>query len=270
MAYSLKRLLRARGVRRKSITLTPQFVPIYAELALSQATLAPVRFWEGEIKRLLEVYEGALGQMTRDSAEGDLRTVLLSIDERAQTVTLSAEAMVSQWLADFSTRHARTFANRVKSRTRIDPWPYIDLQANADDIAFHLREITSLITNINDQARKDVAQIVWRSVIDRVPARRVGKEIAEKLKIARNRANFIASDQANKVNAHLTEIRQEEAGFSKFIWETAKDMRVRPEHAALQGRIFEWKKPPAVGLPGTPPRCRCTGAAYLDLDDDDE
>lgn len=270
MAYSLKRLLKAKGVRRKKLVLRPQYVTLAAEYALAQAALLPVKFWEERLPGLLQAYEGALSQVTRDTAEGDLRTALLSIDADSQRVLLSVEAMVAQWLAEFSTRHARTFASRVKSSTRIDPWPYIDLTASADDIAFFQSEITSLIKNIGEQARKDVASTVWRSVIDRVPARKVGKDIAERLQVARSRANFIASDQANKVNAKLTQIRQEEAGFNKFQWETAKDLKVRPEHAALQGRVFEWRKPPPAGLPGTPPRCRCTGAAYLDLDDDDE
>lgn len=265
MSYNLKRLILMRGIRRPFIDLPAQHVPLYQEADLAQATLAPVRVWEAHRTTLMKAYDSAISQMTKDSADSDMSAAILSIDALGQQAVVSAVPVVQEWLSQFARRHARKFADLVRSATKVDPWPYIDVSANQDDINAFLRRITSLITDINDQARKDVAEIVWRSVINRTPSRIVSKEIAERLQIARNRANFIASDQANKVNAFLTEIRQEEAGIDEFMWETAKDTRVREEHAVLQGRVFKWKKPPSVGLPGTPPRCRCTGRAHIDL-----
>jgi len=265
VAYDLKRLMRARGIRRPSVTLQPQYLALYEEAELAKATLAPVRVWETSRTTLMAAYEGALSQMTRDSATTDMEAAILTLDEAAQRAVVDARLLVEAWIANLTGRHARRFAALVRSATRIDPFPYIDVQANADDIAAYLARITSLITDISQQARKDVSEVVWRSITNRVPTRQVAKEIAERLQIARNRALFIASDQANKVHAFLTEIRQEEAGIDEFMWETAKDTRVRPEHQVLQGRVFKWKKPPSVGLPGTPPRCRCTGRAHIDL-----
>lgn len=265
MIYDLKRLILLRGVRRPSITLPDQAVPIYREVQLASAILAPVRVWEANRGTLETAYNAALSQMTRDSADSDMSAAILAIDAAGQQAVVSAFPAVEAWLAEFAYSHARRWASIVRSATRVDPWPYINLQANADDIAVFLRRITSLITDVNDQMRKDVSEVVWRGILNRTPYRVTGKEIAERLQIARRRANFIASDQANKVNAFLTEIRQEESGIDEFMWETAKDTRVRPEHVVLQGRVFKWKKPPSVGLPGTPPRCRCTGRAHIDL-----
>lgn len=269
MAYDLKRLLRAAGIRRSSITLLPQYVPIWREVQLAEATQAPVRVWQAGLPTLMVAYEAALSQMTRDSAESDMSAAILALDEAAQRAGVSAIPLIEAWLAEFSTAHARRFAQNVRARTKVDVFPHINVAENADDIAAFQARISSLIRDIGEQARKDVSEVVWRSVINRTPARVVGKELAERLAIPRARANFIASDQANKVNAFLTEIRQEEAGIDEFMWETAKDTRVRPEHQVLQGRVFKWKKPPSVGLPGTPPRCRCTGAAFIDLSSPD-
>lgn len=265
MDYDLKRLILMRGVRRPSITLPPQHVPSYVIADLAEATLAPVRVWERSRTTLIKAYEAALSQMTTDAADDDLNAAILAVDLAAQQAIVSALPIIESWLAQFARRHARRFSSMVRSSTRIDPWPYIDVQRNADGIAAFQRRIASLIKDIGEQARKDVSEIVWRGVIERTPARKVGKEIAERLQVSRNRANFIASDQSNKVNAFLTEIRQEEAGIDEFMWETAEDSRVREEHRRLQGKVFKWKKPPPVGLPGTPPRCRCTGRAHIDL-----
>lgn len=268
MAYNLPRLIRGAGIRRKVIVLRPQYVPLYEEASLAAICLAPVKVWEAGQSDLAAAYQGAISQMTRDSAEGDMSVAILTLDQRAQQAVVSVVPALEAWLAEFYTRHMRRFIANVKSATGVDPFPFIDINAAAEDIAIFQARMTSLISNIADQARKEVGEAIWQGIIDRKPYREVGKAIKERLGIARGRANFIASDQANKLNALLTEIRQEEAGITKFKWETAKDTRVRPEHAALQGKVYEWKKPPSVGLPGTPIRCRCTGAAYIDMDED--
>lgn len=269
MAYSVKRLALLAGIRRKTLKFRPQYLNAYDELGMAKAVLMPVVAWEGQRNTILLAYAAALSQMTRDSAEGDMNAVLLTASEVGQRVTLNAELAVKAWIDEYAPKHARKFAAAVKAQVKLDPFPYIDLAANADDLDVFRQRVANLITDVSDQARKEVSEVVWRNLINRTHPRVVAKEVAERLGVVRSRALFIASDQANKVHAKLTQIRQQEGGIDKFMWETAKDSRVRPEHVALQGRVFSWSKPPAVGLPGTPIRCRCTGAAYIDMDEDE-
>lgn len=42
-----------------------------------------------------------------------------------------------------------------------------------------------------------------------------------------------------------------------YRWRTQRDERVRATHAANEGKIFAWARPPAAGHPGTEPGCRC-------------
>ncbi len=50
-----------------------------------------------------------------------------------------------------------------------------------------------------------------------------------------------------------------------YIWRTARDGRVRPEHARREGRIFAWDDPPWDGHPGSAPGCRCSSEAVVEL-----
>jgi len=43
-----------------------------------------------------------------------------------------------------------------------------------------------------------------------------------------------------------------------YRWRTSGDDKVRPSHAANEGRIFNWDRAPATGHPGEEPGCRCT------------
>jgi len=49
---------------------------------------------------------------------------------------------------------------------------------------------------------------------------------------------------------------------SRYIWRTQGDDRVRPSHAANEGRIFAWDDPPPTGHPGEDFGCRCTAEPY--------
>lgn len=41
---------------------------------------------------------------------------------------------------------------------------------------------------------------------------------------------------------------------------------MRPTHAELEGKIFDWDNPPPEGNPGMPIRCRCVAIPVIDLD----
>lgn len=47
-----------------------------------------------------------------------------------------------------------------------------------------------------------------------------------------------------------------------YLWRTRRDGRVRPEHAANEGKIFAWDDPPPTGHPGGDYGCRCTAEPY--------
>ncbi len=47
-----------------------------------------------------------------------------------------------------------------------------------------------------------------------------------------------------------------------YIWRTRGDGKVRPSHAANDGKIFAWDDPPPTGHPGEDYNCRCTAEPY--------
>lgn len=51
--------------------------------------------------------------------------------------------------------------------------------------------------------------------------------------------------------------KREEVTSTHYIWRTQLDDKVRPEHAAREGRIFAWNNPPPGGHPGSEKNCRC-------------
>ncbi len=55
---------------------------------------------------------------------------------------------------------------------------------------------------------------------------------------------------------------KQEPTTTHYIWRTRKDGKVRPEHAANEGKVFAWDNPPPTGHPGDDYGCRCTAEPY--------
>ena len=62
---------------------------------------------------------------------------------------------------------------------------------------------------------------------------------------------------ANHFHGKLTEVEQRKEGYTHYIWRSLDDEKVRPDHAANDGKIFSWNNPPPTGHPGEDYNCRC-------------
>ena len=75
----------------------------------------------------------------------------------------------------------------------------------------------------------------------------------------------LTRDQTTKQIGQLTQIRHQQSGFSRYVWISAGDSRVREEHAANDGQIFAWSNPPAAtGHPGADILCRCQATPHVE------
>lgn len=273
MQYDLPELTRKTNTRRKSIVLRPIEVIRTQEKDLESIILQVVRSWQTALTDLvLPLYSEGVEQLTRvqDAASDSVKHALDQAALAAERAQVATEPQITAWLTRFDAWHAKQWAAGVKAGTGVDVFPFVDVKANAEGIIAAQRRYSSLIKGLNDDLRKQVEETVWQGFLDKTPRKQMGKLLGQRIGVARSRANLIASDQANKTSSYLTMVRQQEAGIEQFVWETAKDDRVRPEHQALQGKLFSWDKPPYIGLPGTPIRCRCTGRAYIPVDEEVE
>jgi SPP1 gp7 family putative phage head morphogenesis protein len=60
-----------------------------------------------------------------------------------------------------------------------------------------------------------------------------------------------------RMHQSLEGTRQQAIGINSYIWHSQDDARVRPDHAANDGQIFNWDTPPPTGNPGEDYNCRC-------------
>jgi len=127
-----------------------------------------------------------------------------------------------------------------------------------------------LIKSIPEQFLGKVEQMVRATVERGVSTEALTGQIFDEFDVTRSRAHLIARDQVSKFNSSLHEVRQKSAGVTKYIWSTSRDERVRPRHAAMDGKTVSWDDPPPVGNNGERLhvgqdfQCRCVSLPQLD------
>lgn len=85
------------------------------------------------------------------------------------------------------------------------------------------------------------------------------------------KAKFLARQETSLLVSKFRESRFTAAGITKYKWRGAMDERERPDHKALQNKIFSWNEPPVTDRktgkrsnPGEDFGCRCIAIPVVD------
>lgn len=169
---------------------------------------------------------------------------------------------------------AREFAAKTSTHQRVQLNKQVHAALGADIFAGEPNlsttfdafadENVALITKISSQVAAEIETMVTRAVTDGKLSKDLSADLQKAFGFPAQRAQLIATDQIGKLYGQLNAQRQQALGVARFIWRTASDSRVRPEHVARNGKEYEYAHPPDGELPGTPIRCRCYGEPIFD------
>ena len=248
--------------------LRPIVVPATIERELQTLTRRTTAAWSRELREVvLPAYGAALDQIQRDDASDPIRVALDTAEDRVSRVVLAVSALLGDWVLRVEKWHRRRFASVVRGPTGLDVSPFLSGFDVEDEIAAALERNRSLIRGLSEDIKKDIGRRAYDALINQTPRRKLGKELAERIGIARGRADLIAADQTAKLSSDLDRLRQQQAGIEEYIWRTARDERVRATHHAQEGKRHRWDTPvPDVVRPGYEIRCRCKGQAYFEIE----
>lgn len=142
--------------------------------------------------------------------------------------------------------------------------------AMRDVVAGTVQENVSLIRSIPEELHRQVEGMVMRSVTAGRDLYTVRKELEERLRVPRRRAELIARDQNNKATAMLTNARYREIGIKEAVWlHSAGGKKPRPTHVKNSGKKYNletgWFDPAVQEFihPGQLINCRCVMRAVV-------
>lgn len=127
----------------------------------------------------------------------------------------------------------------------------------SDFVTASVSENVSLIKSIQEDYHKRVESIILQGVKNGKGSGQIATELKEAVGVSYRRAKFIARDQAGSITGQMTAKRHQQAGITRFKWQTSEDERVRKQHAEFNGNVYDYSNPPKGLLPGTDYNCRC-------------
>lgn len=97
------------------------------------------------------------------------------------------------------------------------------------------------------------------------------KTIQDTYGTSKTKAKFLARQETSLLMSKMREERYKDIGVERYVWTGTADERERPDHMALNGKIFTWGQPPitdretgARNQPGEDYNCRCIAVPVLD------
>lgn len=214
-----------------------------------------------------------------------LRSLARHVGELIEGYEVSAEALpgltellrsYARALKPWAMRIARQMIGQVDDADR-NSWRALgnaisgqlhrDLQRT--DIGNRVRELlelqVGLITSIPTEAAERVHNLTIEALESSARAKEAAADIANSTHVTASRALLIARTETSRTATALLQARAESIGSTHYRWRTAGDSDVRAGHKAMEGRICEWKNPPAVRTgekiyhhhPGEIFNCRC-------------
>jgi SPP1 gp7 family putative phage head morphogenesis protein len=182
-----------------------------------------------------------------------------------EAAVVAFRSAVRRIMVDEDARHQRAFAAAVRASVGSDLTPLLAPTDVLSEVQLAVERSVSLIGGIADGLRQRTVSAVMEAGTEGARSTDLASTLAEVGGWGKKRAKLIARDQVAEFNGNLNRVRQQQAGFDKYIWRTSMDERVRPTHAEREGKIFSWASPPAGGHPGEDFNCRCVAQAYLDV-----
>lgn len=269
----LKWQVKTTGYRKTNVEL-PQIEPTKAQREeLARIYLTVVRVWRAGVReRILPAYKTALveqiaaDKLMRDRV-GSVETEIEVVEGEAVRSVLSFRGLFRLWATRLQLWHMRRFISTLVYATKVD----LTTQMHSGDVTETLDDMlarnVALVRNVSDQARGRIADIVYRGLQNRTPARDVAKQLSEALNMSRDRSLRIAIDQTQKLSSALDKERQLQVGMTEFEWRHSGKRHYRPEHLARNGKVYSWNSEVAKNdPPGFAPLCGCKAKGILRLD----
>ena len=218
---------------------------------------------EEQIVPLLRALEG---EYIADSYVKTFESAFDRLHRHYGDIGEQARRVAADFVGNADRENRRRFYSAMEDAAGIDLQSVLNNEGLENTLAATTRENVNLIKSIPAQYLKDIESIVFTETVKGSNAGSMIKQISEKGGVSERRAKLIARDQTSKFNAALTQKRSENLGVEEYVWRTAEDDRVRPTHAANNGKTFRWDSPPPkTGHPSDDVQCRCYAESILKL-----
>lgn len=226
-----------------------------------------------ELKRMEPLYAKAADSLARDEQipRRPLETTFSRMAQRFGGIEQTAQRLSSLAVQRNAEAVDERLKASIKASVSVDISPALTKSGPIlDAMKAATKANIDLITSIPEQYFEKLEALVSDRMEKGLRFEDLAKEIEHVADVTESRAKLIARDQTSKMNGAFNQARQSSLGIDRYVWQTSGDERVREEHQANDGQVFNWNDPPPTGHPGEDINCRCVAVPYFDLDNEEE
>lgn len=258
-----------RMAKKVPITRFPNAATVSYSLAIEKMVnelgLETIELFDKHVAPQLTIRQDA--DYTEDGLFDGIKKMFLSLKNKVSKIfsTTSSNRAASTFVKNINRFNRHNIEQQMKVKG-------IDLVANEpwlnDFLHTKITNNVGYIKTIHEDYFESIENVVNEGVKSGSSIKTMREQLIEEVNISRNKAQFIAVDQAGSILGQMTAQRHQNIGIEKFTWYDAADERVRKSHKKLSGKTFSYSDPPEVNgrkvLPGEDYRCRCVAIPNFD------
>ncbi len=107
------------------------------------------------------------------------------------------------------------------------------------------------VKNFADTEVKRLRELVQTNLFEGLQSNKsLMAAIEKEFNVTSNKAKFLARNETGNLISEYNLSRAKEIGLKQYVWVSMEDVRVRPMHAELNGKIIDFDNPPIVNKKG--------------------
>ena len=187
----------------------------------------------------------------------------LNIDEATKNINF--DDTLEKVYSDINKQFKKTVTDKIG----------LSINFTADQIRILSQEYTNnlklYITEFTQKETLILRQKAENIVLSGTRAKDFTKIIEERFAVSTKKAKFLAKQEISLLTSKYKQVKYESVGVSKYKW-SISNVRTRPDHKALNGKVFSFDDPPisntstgARNNPGEDFGCNCQAIPIIEV-----
>lgn len=253
--------------KQRTKRATPVKTPKSPEVKYRRTLLSLAKRLERDIQKdIIPILTQFKAEYVNDAYASILAQTFNRLRNAYVNINTQAQFVANSFITEVNAANKRRFYSSMERAIGVNIQSIVQNEDLNDILVAKTQENVALIQSIPDEYLKKVETIVFEGTTQGSQPTSIIQQIRKAGKVSENKAKLIARDQSSKLNSVFNQQRQQNLGVEEYIWVTAEDDRVRPDHASKNGKTFRWDDPPKdTGHPGNDINCRCIAQPLIKI-----
>jgi SPP1 gp7 family putative phage head morphogenesis protein len=196
----------------------------------------------------------------------------LLLNQTITNVTLNQQRLLNEFREQFSIQYNKIIQNAIQQTKKTFSADDITIDLKFDNktqqkiVDNYIDNLDLYINNFTNTQITELRQIIYNNVTQGLRKENLISQIQDRFSVSKSKAEFLARQETALATSKIQSENMLRAGLEYYMWDSARDNKVRKQHKHLNDKIFHLNEPgPIVDVKtgrrahaGEDFNCRCT------------